>query len=245
MFKLRNKLLLVVVFLMIVGGVAACDQIASNIAHTGTLTGNVPPEKLDNWAFASRESLQRCKNAALDLSLAKDGSGRKCFISNGLQYQVSEPPVLNAEVYGLCGEKSENKVARCVVDRGQATIAGIYYGAYMRAKSLCNNALKYAKEDSARKFDFFVVFDYGVEPRDLGDMSRYVLKGAVRWTKFDPKRSDLTKPSRLYFVEGIDGERVTCTVENEKVTSLQYAELGEFSWNEKGRLDWFQFFKEH
>lgn len=145
----------------------------------------------------------------------------------------------------MCGQSSEKKVVHCVVNEGQAAIIGIYYGAYEQARMLCNKALKYAKEDSAKKFDFFVVFDYGIEPRDLDDTSRYVLKGAVRWTKFDPKRSDLTKPSRLYFVEGIDGERVTCTVENGKVSSLQYAELGEMSWNEKGWLDWFQFFKEH
>ncbi len=133
----------------------------------------------------------------------------------------------------------------CVVNNGLAKVIGIYYGSYVQARMLCNNALKYAKEDRARKFDFFVVFDYGIEPRDLNDMSRYVLKGAVRWTKFDPKRSDLTKPSRVYFVEGIDGERVTCTVENGEVSSLQYAELGELSGDERWSLDWFQFFKEH
>lgn len=177
------------------------------------------------------------------IGLYADGEKRSCVALKGLRTKViSGPSDLKATVYGQCFIDKKPVMVTCGVARGQAVPSSFKYGYYRSAYKLCYGAFKSALRHEYKKPHKVVVLDYGVVKQDLDINSAYKLEFAIKWQIFGSEDSPAPDKRLPLSKRTYEYNRVTCNVADSKVVKLTYRELGDLTWDEKGRLDYSRFF---
>ncbi|MBL4906432.1 MAG: hypothetical protein JKX94_03195 [Sneathiella sp.] len=217
---------------------AGCDRISGELAHRG-----LPNPPKTDWNEASYKAFRMCSKMT-SIGLYADGEKRSCGALKGLRTKVaSGSSDLKATVYGQCFIDKKPVMVTCGVARGHAVISSIKYGYYRSAYTLCREAFKSALRHEYKRPSKVVVLDYGVVKQDLDKKSPYKLEFAIRWKIYGSEDSP-APDKRLPLIEHTyEYDRVTCETDDNKVVKLTYRELGNLTWDEEGRLDYFKFFK--
>jgi len=211
---------------------AGCDRISNELAHSGA--GGPSFSSYDGWYGDSFKSFMLCRGRT-GHGVTINGEKRSCVAMSGLIKEVtSRSPHLGAEVKGSCRKNGKPVIVDCTVADGKATINSLYYGYnYVMAYEVCRKQLRVDRRGESRSAPYIAVLDYGLRKQDLDEDARYVLKGAVEWNVLAYKPPNSKKATRII---GQEWTRFTCIVEDKKVVTLTYRELGDVTWNELGFL---------
>lgn len=217
---------------------SGCEKASDELAHSSR-----PYPPLIGWQGEQFKAFSLCAKRA-PYGVTINGVNRSCVNMHGLSVKVSSTsPELNASVYGMCKIDRNPVVVSCSVENSDAQINSINFGNYRDAYKLCNEALYNARLHENREPSKVVALNYGVLEKDLDKTSPYSLKLAVKWGVFDPERSNAKRPGAYFSIQRYERNRVTCDVDNYEVVKLSYRALGNVTWNEKGLLNHYGFFK--